>query len=99
MADKKKEEQQTSKPKAVRTVQKYTDQALAAAKAMPKETWQRIKHYSKVEMVTFIQSVYNRGFREGQEAARKEYEAAVKEALAEPAKQNTDSGGAAIEND
>ncbi|MBO4676816.1 MAG: hypothetical protein J5633_04655 [Oscillospiraceae bacterium] len=55
-----------------RTVRVYTADALENAKKLEPEAWRKIKHFDKVQMAAYIQSVYMDGFQKGFELGRKE---------------------------
>ena len=56
----------------VRMVQRYKEEAVKNASQLDHDTYKRIKHYNKIEMVLFLQQVSASAFKAGYEAARKE---------------------------
>lgn len=79
----------------VRMVQRYKEEAVKNASQLDHDTYKRIKHYNKIEMVLFLQQVSASAFKAGYEAAKKE--------LAAQATDGTDTtpadGGNTGEND
>ena len=64
----------------VRTVQKFTPEALKASQQMPKETYKQIKHMSKVELTDYFNRCWMDGFKKGRDAGIREAKAKFNEA-------------------
>ncbi len=79
--------------KKMRVVKRATPAAIELMHSMPKVDWQRIKHMSKLEMCTYVQAVYNKGFRDG--VASQQRPKATKTPIEKPAEEppDADPGG------
>ena len=79
--------------KKMRVVKRATPAAIELMHSMPKVDWQRIKHMSKLEMCTYVQAVYNKGFRDG--VASQQRPKATKTPIEKPAEEPpaADPGG------
>ena len=61
-------------PKAtgkMRTVEAYTEDAIANADKLSRETFKAIKHMNKIELASFLDDVYRSGYKAGYEACQK----------------------------
>ena len=67
------------KESKVRMVQRYKEEAVKNASQIDHDTYKRIKHYNKIEMVLFLQQVSASAFKAGYEAAQKELAAQAKD--------------------
>lgn len=70
------------KESKVRIVQRYKAEAVKNASQLDHDTYKRIKHYNKIEMMLFLQQVSASAFKAGYEAAKKELAAQATDAPA-----------------
>lgn len=53
----------------MRTVKKYTDEAVKQSQQMSREDYKAIKHMDKIQLTAYMQRVYWRGYKAGVAAA------------------------------
>ena len=82
----------------LRMVQMYRDEAVKAAAKLTHDSYKKIKHLNKIELVAFITQVSHDGFKAGYEAAKKEFAQAEEPTPEQVPEPEANTGGGAVEN-
>ena len=57
----------------LRTVQRFTDEAVERAKGIDREDYKRIKHMGKIELTAYLGRLYARGYDAGYKDAKAKF--------------------------